>query len=799
MAGVDIQSLGIDLPPGYSLQTAAARPDMYETLFDPQHPMSSLWPQFITSTPVSERYWAQLTTIPLFASYQLIILHQGVGDKNESVVACGNSIPVYCPLNELPDGGWEAILQTGIENYHAGHKQPPNLLSALGVTVHPAHRQQRLADILIQTLRSLASQFHFEALVVPLRPTKKSEYPLVPFEEYVHWKLDDHARPADRVPYDPWLRKHLKYGGQIVRIAPHSMTITAHADQWKDWTGCDLTAAAESGLAISSEGYIEVPVPRALVPVQYNPITKVASYVEPNKMEQQKVSFDHASLESSAKAHRIEHEELVTYHNLDYSRLIPEVLGYSYLRDIADEGKKQSPGKQHARVIQAYSKIHTLLSPARESAPKDSNIRTQWDKHSHVVLHDERGAFIERLEPPPNSKADVVNTVFAQVNLQTPTGPPLEQFVNCRSSNIKENDLKASASGICRPVIISTGICLFSSRLLGFIPTKGPPNSDDTKTTIPPLPYGTAATFYEIETCTRMAMTIAGLAVTASTGGTTGGRPIVVRLDVPRLQYYCYPLELLQAGLVSWEYVQEWFKLIDRRHRQIATLLKDTITHEVLRRGGDVRVEVTAGSIAAIQLLRLSVLDRRVLPSVNDMLFVLQWIGPYQAAWREFLALIDESQRPRNLRTLSLLAYVFEVIYPGLHLATTKALDRKSEESRRPLLIQVDDIAEWRIFDHAEKLLKRFKVRQHGLDPLLVGVFPSPRIFTCEDQGRSTLFLHDPGLKISHTSSVSGDVEEDSCSVGPLDIIGQIYGGNIQDTLVRLLQKHGLSASDELE
>lgn len=282
MTGIDLQSLGINLPPGYSLQTAAARPYMYETLFDPEHPMSSLWPQFITSTPVSEKYWSQLTDIPLFKSYQLIILHKNVENEDESVVACGNSIPVYCPLNDLPDGGWEAILQTGIENYHSGHKQPPNLLSALGVTVVPAHRQQRLADVLIQTLKGLASQAHFEALVVPLRPTKKSEYPMVPLEEYVHWKLDDHARPDDHIPYDPWLRKHLAYGGRIVRIAPRSMTIAAHADQWKDWTGCDLDALAESGAAISSEGHVEVLIPRALVPVQYDTVSKIASYVEPN-------------------------------------------------------------------------------------------------------------------------------------------------------------------------------------------------------------------------------------------------------------------------------------------------------------------------------------------------------------------------------------------------------------------------------------------------------------------------------------------------------------------------------------
>ncbi|OGM41523.1 hypothetical protein ABOM_008893 [Aspergillus bombycis] len=231
-------------------------------------------------------------------------------------------------------------------------------------------------------------------------------------------------------------------------------------------------------------------------------------------------------------------------------------------------------------------------------------------------------------------------------------------------------------------------------------------------------------------------MPIADLAVTTGTAGTAGSRPFVVRLDVPCLQYYCYPLELLQAGLVSWKYVQEWFRLVDRRHRQVAGLLRDTITHE--------------------------------------------------AAWREFLDILDDCQRPKDLRNVALMAYVFEIKYPALHQIATKSLHGNGERSGRPRLIQVDDIAEWRIFDRAEKLLKplkRFKDRQHGFDPLLVGVFPSPRIFTSEDQGRFTLFLHSPGLKILQTRSPSGNSEEGSCVVRPLDIIGQIYGREVQDNL----------------
>ncbi|CAI7654744.1 unnamed protein product [Penicillium pancosmium] len=484
------------------------------------------------------------------------------------------------------------------------------------------------------------------------------------------------------------------------------------------------------------------------------------------------------------------HQSSVTYHQLDDSRAALGVLGYSYLRDIADQGNKQSPGKLHARIIQAYAKIHSLLCPTSESSSAKAKI--QVSKASSVILTDRRCALIERIEPPPNSKADIVNTVFAHINLEAPTGPPLNQFVNCRSSNIKQRDLEDSANGISRPITISTGICLFSSRLLGCVPTNAlliPDNG--TEITVPPLPHSTVPTLYELETCTRMATTIAGLVVTATTGGRPRSHPIIVRLDVPRLQYYCYPLELLQTGLVDWNYVQEWFELVDRRHLQVATLLNDLVTHEVRQRGCDVQVEITAGTTALTQLLRLCVLERRELPSIENMLSVLQRIGPDQAAWREFLNILDDCQKPRDLRSLALLAYVFEVIYPALQETTTGTLSEKTEPRGRPLIIQVDDIAEWRIFDRAEKLLKRFKQRQHGLDPLLVGVFPSPQIFTGEDQGRSTLFLHDPGQKIMDIGSSSSSGEGPRV-VNPLDVIGEIYGREVHDTLERLIVNRGL-------
>ena len=55
--------------------------------------------------------------------------------------------------------------------------------------------------------------------------------PLVPIEEYAAW------RRADGLPYDAWIRLHVRLGARVARPAPESMTITGTVAQWEHWTG----------------------------------------------------------------------------------------------------------------------------------------------------------------------------------------------------------------------------------------------------------------------------------------------------------------------------------------------------------------------------------------------------------------------------------------------------------------------------------------------------------------------------------------------------------------------------------
>jgi hypothetical protein len=68
-------------------------------------------------------------------------------------------------------------------------------------------------------------------VIVPVRPTLKTRYPLIPIETFATWTRDDGS------PLDPWVRTHTKIGASILTTAPESQTMTGSTDEWERWTG----------------------------------------------------------------------------------------------------------------------------------------------------------------------------------------------------------------------------------------------------------------------------------------------------------------------------------------------------------------------------------------------------------------------------------------------------------------------------------------------------------------------------------------------------------------------------------
>ena len=62
-------------------------------------------------------------------------------------------------------------------------------------------------------MRANARLHGLRRLIACVRPTLKDRYPLVPIERYLEWRRDD------GLPFDPWIRLHVRLGGRIARAA----------------------------------------------------------------------------------------------------------------------------------------------------------------------------------------------------------------------------------------------------------------------------------------------------------------------------------------------------------------------------------------------------------------------------------------------------------------------------------------------------------------------------------------------------------------------------------------------------
>jgi hypothetical protein len=76
-------------------------------------------------------------------------------------------------------------------------------------------------------------------------PQLEGALPLTPIQRYAAW-----TRP-DGLPFDPWLRVHVRLGGRILRAEPESLRISGTVSEWEGWVGM---AFPETGRYVFPEG-----------------------------------------------------------------------------------------------------------------------------------------------------------------------------------------------------------------------------------------------------------------------------------------------------------------------------------------------------------------------------------------------------------------------------------------------------------------------------------------------------------------------------------------------------------------
>ena len=216
------------------------------------------WPEFMLRDPIANEHWHEL--FDSFNDYQFAMLDT----ENNRMAAMGNSVPFFWdqPLEELPEGGWDWVFLKAIEDHKNGIK--PNIQSAIQINIHPDYHSQRLSSKMVQAMRGIAKSKGYKHLVAPVRPNQKSKYPLISIDDYVQWTNEE------GLPFDAWLRVHVRAGAKIIKPCHQAMTICGSCTDWEGWTGLKFP---QSG---------QYTIPGALVPMKMNVEKDEGVYIEPN-------------------------------------------------------------------------------------------------------------------------------------------------------------------------------------------------------------------------------------------------------------------------------------------------------------------------------------------------------------------------------------------------------------------------------------------------------------------------------------------------------------------------------------
>jgi hypothetical protein len=229
--------------------TAAERPELREQLSE----LVEAWPRFMLEDPVAERCF------PLLYERFPTLQHFLVDPGTDELVAEVNCVPVAVDVDDLPDRGWDDVLERGTTA-----DEEPTAVSAIQVLLRPGRQGSGLSALCLERMREAVAEHGFDTLVAPVRPSWKARYPLVPIDRYISWTT------PEGLPLDPWLRVHARLGATVVRPCPESMTIPGSVADWESWTGM---AFHESG------DYV---VPGALELVSVDRQADTGLYVEPN-------------------------------------------------------------------------------------------------------------------------------------------------------------------------------------------------------------------------------------------------------------------------------------------------------------------------------------------------------------------------------------------------------------------------------------------------------------------------------------------------------------------------------------
>ena len=250
---VALAEAGFALPDGHQLVTLVDRPDVASEV---ERFGSSVWPEFMLHDTIADDLWMRMAAD--WPEFQLALL-----DGDGALVSVARSAPLAWQgtVDDLPRG-WDEQFTRSVAQLDRG--VAVDTLGSVMAVSDPARRGHGLGRLMVSAMRQSARLHGLRALIACVRPTLLERYPLTPIDEYARWTRDD------GLPFDPWIRIHVRLGGRLSRPEPASMLVVGTIAQWERWTELAFPASGR---------YV---VPGACAPVDIDRQADEGTYLDPN-------------------------------------------------------------------------------------------------------------------------------------------------------------------------------------------------------------------------------------------------------------------------------------------------------------------------------------------------------------------------------------------------------------------------------------------------------------------------------------------------------------------------------------
>lgn len=214
------------------------------------------FPRIISESEIIKKFWSRLESY--FPEYQQYL----ISEKDE-LIGFMNAVPFQfgSSLGELPDSGWDWMIEKGISDFE--NNIVPNYLGGLQVIVRKEYQKCGYSKTILAHAKSVLKTYNLVNLIIPIRPTRKHEYPSMAMSDYVKLR-------ANNKIFDPWIRTHVRGGAEIVKVCNRSMTMSGDVKFWESMLNKRILKSGKYNL----EGALDL--------ISIDLENDVGQYIEPN-------------------------------------------------------------------------------------------------------------------------------------------------------------------------------------------------------------------------------------------------------------------------------------------------------------------------------------------------------------------------------------------------------------------------------------------------------------------------------------------------------------------------------------